>query len=174
MPKQFDPSEGLSPEDLQYINSQKDAFSRQQAAHAMHGSDESRKAAAEAHRRETMRQHGVEVPEELPNAPVSSASQSPAAGLSGTFSVLRAVPEVESVGHLPQAAHQYAPDWALMKERISGHDGIWVVSRFEFVPHVAFILGFFEKEGWESPPDAKKESFEVIVKNGRVFRTDPE
>lgn len=172
MPNEFDPSEGLSPEDLQYINNQKDAFERQQAAHGMHGSDGDRKTAAEAHRRAVMKQGGVEPPDQLPGSPAQPVPMS--GGVPTMFSVLRAIADTDDGKTLAPAGEQYAPDWALMKERIAKHDGTWIVEHYEFQPHVAFILGFFGKDGWEAPPDAKKKSFEVIVKNGRVFRTDPE
>ena len=172
MSNEFDPGEGLSQEDLQYINSQKDAFERQQAAHGMHGTDAGRKDAAEAHRRAVMRQQGVEPPETLPGAPARPVAAQ--GGIPTMFSVLRAAPDTGDGATLAPAGEQYAPDWALMKDRISKHDGTWIVEHYEFHPHVALILGFFGKEGWEAPPDSKKKSFEVIVKNGRVFRTEPE
>jgi len=173
MKDNFNPGEGLSAEDISYINGQKQAFERQQAAHGMHGSDEPRAAAAEAHRRETMRAQGVEVPDELPVAPTG---QPVSAGVPTLFSVLQANPEIGEGKNmtLAPAGEQFAPTWDLMKGMISQHDGIWTVSHYEFPPHVASILGFFGKEGWEAPSDSKKRSFEVIVKNGRVFRTDPE
>jgi len=175
MANNFDPLEGLSPEDLQYINGQKKAFERQQAAHGMHSTDESRAAAAEQHRREVMRSQGVAVPDVLPGAPPATQA-APAAGVPPLFSVLQATPDVGEGRNmtLAPAGEQFAPDWALLKSRISKHDGIWTVSHYEFPPHVAHILGFFGKEGWEAPSDAKKRSFEVIVRDGRVFRTDPE
>jgi hypothetical protein len=173
MTKEFDPGEGLSQEDLQYINTQKDAFERQSAAHGMHSTDAGRKDAADAHRREVMKQGGVEVPATLPGAPTAPVPTH--AGVPTMFSVLRAAPDTGDGGAtLAPAGEQYAPDWALMKERIAKHDGTWIVEHYEFHPQVAFILGFFGKEGWEAPKDSKKKSFEVIVKNGRVFRTDPE
>ena len=171
MPKEFDPGEGLSQEDIQYINQQKEAFSRQQEAHGMHSTDAARKSAAEAHRREVMKSQGLPVPDELPMAAPGRAAQSSAATM---FSVLRAIPDTSNGTKLAPTGEQYAPDWPSMKERIASHDGTWIVSRYEFQPDVSLILGFFEKNGWESPVDAEKESFEVIVKNGRVFRTDPE
>ena len=175
MATDYDPLEGLSPEDLQYINGQKKAFERQQAAHGMHSTDESRAAAADQHRREVMRSQGVAVPDDLPGGP-PVAQAATAAGIPTLFSVLRAIPDVGEHKNmtLAPAGEQFAPTWALMKDRISKHDGIWTVAHYEFTPHVAHILGFFGKEGWEAPPDAKKRSFEAIVRDGRVFRTDPE
>jgi hypothetical protein len=173
MGDEFNPLGEVSAEDMAYINGQKKAFERQQAAHSMHSTDEGRANAAEEHRRATMRANGIEVPDDLPIAPAQSPVST---GLPTMFSVLQAVSEAGDSARdmLPAAGEQYAPDWALMKERISPHDGTWTVSHFEFPPHVAHILGFFGKDGREAPPDAKKNSFEVIVKNGRVFRTDPE
>lgn len=173
MSNEFDPMNGVSADDLAYIQGQKKAFERQQAAHNMHSSDGDRAAAAEAHRRDTMRAQGVEVPEDLPPTPASQPVQ---AAIAGMFSVLQALPETgegKSMTLAP-ANEQFAPTWDLMKKRISKYDGTWTVSHYEFPPHVAHILGFFGKEGWDAPPDSKKKSFEVIVKDGRVFRTDPE
>jgi hypothetical protein len=174
MSNDFDPMNEVSAEDVAYLNGQKKAFERQQAAHGMHSTDESRAAAAEEHRRATMRAQGIDVPDNLPGAPAQSRPVS--AGVPALFSVLQAVAETGDGKDmtLAPAGEQFAPDWALMKERISKHDGTWTVSHFEFPPHVAHILGFFGKDGWEAPPDSQKGSFEVIVKNGRVFRTDPE
>lgn len=173
---EFNPMGEVSAEDMAYINGQKQAFERQQAAHGMHSSDSDRAAAAEEHRRATMRSQGIEVPDELPGGGAGTAPVPTQAGVPTLFSVLQAVAEVGDTprNSLPAAGEQFAPDWALMKERISKHDGTWTVSHFEFPPHVAHILGFFGKDGWEAPADAKKRSFEVIVKDGRVFRTDPE
>ena len=173
MSNEFDPMDGLSPEDMEYLNRQRSAFARQQAAHGRPDGDEDRIAAAEAHRRSVMQQHGIEPPKTGPG-PVSMAAPAPAPV--PLFSVLRAAPE-GSEGNgvsLPPTGERFAPDWKHMKEQIAAYDGTWVVSRHEFPAHVAFVLGFFGKEGWDAPPDAQKESFEVIVKNGRVFRTDPE
>lgn len=173
MGDEFNPMGDVSAEDMAYLNGQKKAFERQQAAHGMHGTDESRASAAEQHRRDTMRAQGIEVPDELPSTPVQGQ---PAAGVPTLFSVLQATPEVGEGKNLTlaPAGEQFAPTWDLMKDRIAKHDGTWTVSHYEFPTHVAHILGFFGKDGWEAPPDSKKRSFEVIVKNGRVFRTDPE
>ncbi len=75
---------------------------------------------------------------------------------------------------IEQAVAQYAPDWKLLKERIKPHDGTWLVEKHEFHGEVALVLGFFGCPDWEPPKDSLKESFEAIVKDGRVFRTDPE
>lgn len=171
MTKEFDPMDGLSPDDMKYLADQKSAFARQQAAHGMHSTDADRASAAEAHRRSVMQANGVEPPAGPLQSPGSQASPSAPTGL---FSVLRAVPDTSGDARLAPTGEKYAPDWRNLKERISSHDGTWIVSRHEFPAHVAFVLGFFGKDGWETPPDAQKESFEVIVKNGRVFRTDPE
>jgi len=170
MPTEFDPLDGLSPDDLEYLNKQRDAFARQKAAHDRDSGDDARAAAAEAHRREVMEKHGVTPSGEVLPTPGPSPSQTP-----GLFSVLKAEPEAEEIGgSIPSTREKYAPDWKHLKAQIANHDGIWIVSHYEFPAHTAFILGFFHKEGWDHPPDAKKRSFEVIVKNGRVFRSDPE
>jgi hypothetical protein len=185
--KGFDPMDGLTAEDHAYLDAQKRAKARQEAAWQGHptgdADDEERRRMAEEHRRKTMADHGVspadllkdqpQGPAAASSVPESGVAPSPAAGVPTLFSVLKAGPVVTEV-ELPQAHEQFAPDWAEMKKRISPHDGTWLVEKFEFHPHVAHILGFFGKEGWEAPEDAKKEEFEVIVKGGRVFRTDPE
>jgi len=189
--KAFDPMEGLSPEDNEYLEAQRRAKERQEKAWQGHpiggdASDAARRAAADEHRRKTMADHGVTPADLLKGQPqgpaaaltapvegVAVPASIPTAGVPVQFSVLKAAPAVSET-ELPQAKEQFAPTWPEMKERISSYDGTWLVEKFEFHPHVALILGFFGKEGWEAPGDAKKEEFEVIVKGGRVFRTDPE
>jgi len=177
MANNFDPMAGLSAEDMQYLSGQKKAFERQQAAHSMHSSDESRAVAAEEHRRAVMRSQGVAVPDELPSGPVPNGQAATVAPVNSLLSILHATPETGEGKNmtLAPAGEQFAPDWTLLKSRISKYDGIWTVAHYEFPAHAAYILGFFGKEGWDAPPEtSKKRSFEVIVRDGRVFRTDPE
>jgi hypothetical protein len=186
--KAFDPMDGLSTEDSAYLESQRKAKERQEGAwEGFVGeteTDTSRRLAGEEHRRKTMADHGVTPADLVQNGqqgpaaalvdPTAVAGALPArAGVPTSFSVLRAMPAIAEK-ELPQANEQFAPDWAEMKKRIAPHDGTWIVEKYEFHPDVALILGFFGKEGWAAPDDAKKEEFEVIVKGGRVFRTDPE
>lgn len=182
--KAFDPMDGLTAEDHQYLEAQKTAKARQEAAweggRPGGDNDDERRKAAEEHRRKTMADHGVTPASLLEGQQVGPAAAlaTPAvplspAGVPIMFSVLKAAPAVNE-RELPQAKEQFAPDWPEMKKRIAAHDGTWVVEKYEFAPQVALILGFFGKEGWEEPPEAKKEEFEAIVKGGRVFRTDPE
>lgn len=166
----FDPMDGLSDEDIQYLDSHRKAFSRQSEAHA--SMDEERKRAAQEHMKSVQQlskgsamSPSEVVREKVRPSPISSRAL-------GTMSVLIAVPDPS--GGLPPTKEKYAPDWNSMKDMISKYDGIWVVSRHEFPSHVSSILGFFGKEGWPSPDDSEKEVFEVIVRGGRVFRTDPE
>lgn len=162
--------EGLSEEDRSYLDSHKTAFQRQAAAHA---ADEQRKKAAEEHMRSVKTAAGLD-----PDAPVPPSARPapsvarPAPVAAGRISIMVAVPD--SSGGLPPTTEKFAPDWNTMKDRISKFNGTWVVSRHEFSGQVADILGFFGKDGWPKPEDSEKEVFEAIVKNGRVFRTDPE
>lgn len=159
---------GLSDEDKSYIASHKTAFERQAAAHA---GDETRKKAADEHMRSVRIAAGLS-----PDAPPSPAAGAPSLATqavpAGRISIMVAVPD--SSGGLPSTTEKFAPDWNSMKEMIAKFNGTWTVSRHEFSGQVADILGFFGKDGWVKPKDSEKESFEAIVKNGRVFRTDPE
>jgi len=160
----FDPMDGLSEEDKSYIDSHKTAFQRQAAAHA---SDEARKKAAREHMKSTqeaagvpVRSHEVDVTPSGEPAPVR------------VISIMVAKPD-EGDG-LPSTTEKFAPDWNSMKDIIAKYDGTWIVSRHQFPEQVSDILGFFRKDGWPPPEDSEAQRFEVIVKNGRVFRTDPE
>lgn len=167
----FDPLDGLSEDDKEYLDGHRDAFKRQAAARKNLSTDdqrdEERKLAAEAQIKATQLAHGV-VPAANGHAvpaPVQTVSQ-------GKISLMIGIPD--SNGSLPATTEKFAPDWAAMKEIIAKYNGIWTVSRHEFPAQVADILGFFGKEGWPKPADSEQETFEVIVKSGRVFRTDPE
>jgi hypothetical protein len=166
----YDPLEGLSEEDKSYLDSHKNAFQRQAAARA---GDEVRKKAAEEHMRGVRVAAGLS-PDAPHPAPVTNGASIHAVPSvpAGRISIMVAVPD--SSGGLPPTTEKFAPDWNTMKDKISKFNGTWVVSRHEFPGQVADILGFFGKEGWPKPEDSEKEVFEVIVKNGRVFRTDPE
>lgn len=171
----FDPLDGLSEEDKQYISGHREAFQRQAAAHGRANAvDEERKRAAEEHMRSTQQAAGG-APVAPPAVVNGSAAPRPMATVvaSGRLSIMVAHPETKSL-ELPASADKYAPDWASLKEMICKWDGIWTVSRHEFPAQVADLLGFFGKDGWKKPEDSEKETFEVIVKNGRVFRSDPE
>lgn len=159
----FDPMDGLSEEDKSYISGHKKAFERQAAAHA---GDESRKKAADEHMKSVRVAAGLS-PDATPPG-ITPARAAP----TGQISVMVAVPD--SSGGLPPTTEKFAPDWNAMKEIIAKFNGTWMVSRHEFSSQVADILGFFGKDGWSKPEDSEKETFEAIVKNGRVFRTDPE
>jgi len=195
-PRDFDAMADVSRADQQLMER---ARVRQQAAWEgrrvpMSPEDEERKRLSDEHRAKTMASAGITpaeisrrlAEEGIPAPPADAAEveqrsvqqgggalHAGVAGVPTKFSVMKAHPEA-SVHELPPAGEQYAPDWKAMKERISSYDGTWIVENFEFLPDPALILGFFGKEGWDYPDDALKEQFEVIVKNGRVFRTDPE
>jgi hypothetical protein len=178
-PNEFDPFVGLTADDTEYLNSHRQAFARQQKAHAH---DEERKKAAEAHLRATREAAGLPPDAPLPapspsaasvvvpGAPASAAAAIPTP--SGRISIVVARPDVKP-NELPPSTEKFAPDWGTLKEMIAKFDGTWIVSRHEFPVQVATILGFFGKDGWEKPVDTVKETFEAIVKNGRVFRSDP-
>lgn len=157
----------------------------QQAAMHLSPEDQARKDASDAFRRKNMaaagmspadiaqrfldQQDGIgQVPMQAPNGATMPMVAPPT-----VFSVLKARASV-SDDEIAQAETQYAPDWALLKDKIKDHDGTWIVEQYEFNYDVALILGFFNCPGWEDPKDCKNQSFEAIVKNGRVFRTDPE
>lgn len=163
----FDPLDGLSEDDKSYLDGHKGAFKRQAAAHA---TDDERKKAAVEHMRSVRIAAGLspETPAVAPVNGVSAAKSVPA----GSVSIVVAIPDPN--GGLPPTTEKFAPDWNSMKDVISKFNGTWVVSRHEFPSQVSDILGFFGKEGWPKPQDSEKETFEAIVKNGRVFRTDPE
>jgi hypothetical protein len=163
----FDPMDGLTEDDKQYLAGHKKAFERQAAARG--NLDDVRKKAAEEHMRATQEAAGVPV-----TPPTNGARPAPVAApvASGRISLMVAVPDAS--GGLPPTTEKFAPDWNSMKEIIAKHNGTWTVSRHEFSAQVADILGFFGKDGWAKPVESEKEVFEAIVKNGRVFRTDPE
>jgi len=165
----FDPFQGLDEEEKAYLNGQKKAFAKQKAVHEAYNAsqmgDEERKKAAEEHMRATMAAAGF-----VPSVPQPGRA---ATAAPGNISILVAKPE--TMGHeLPSTTEKFAPDWAGLKEIIAKYDGTWIVCRYEFLGNVANILGFFGKDGWQRPEDAEKQKFEVIVKSGRVFKTDPE
>jgi hypothetical protein len=169
----FDPFAGLTDEDKEYLDRQRNAFARQKRAHE---GDEERKRAAEAHLRATREAAGlspdapVPPPVVVPGALASAAATIPVP--SGRISVVVAKPDAKP-NELPPSTEKFAPDWNTLKEMISKFDGTWIVSRHEFPVQVSTILGFFGKDGWDKPVDTVKETFEAIVKNGRVFRSDP-
>jgi hypothetical protein len=167
----FEPLEGLSEEDKSYLDSHKNAFQRQAAARA---GDEARKKAAEEHMRSVRTAAGFppDAPVSAPSINGTSAHHAAPLVPAGRISIMVAVPDAN--GGLPSTTEKFAPDWNAIKDRISKFNGTWVVSRHEFSGQVADILGFFGKDGWPKPEDSEKEVFEAIVKNGRVFRTDPE
>ena len=166
----FDPFQGLDEEEKAYLNGQRQAFAKQKAVHeaanAAASGDEERRKAAEEHMRAVQAAAGF-----VPTVPQASAARPRVAP--GSISILVARPE-HAAHELPSTTEKYAPDWAALKEVIAKYDGTWVVSRYEFLGNVANILGFFGKEGWVKPEECEKQKFEVIVKNGRVFKTDPE
>jgi hypothetical protein len=177
-PDDFDPMQGLDAEDLAYLQRQREAFSRQKAAHQRFAlSDEDRRKAAEEHMRATQAANGV-VPQEAPvpvaapavtaPAPVAAPRPTP----SGLLSILVAIPEAAGAGGIPPTTEKYAGDWETLKGIIAKYDGTWVVVRHEFPANVPDILGFFGKDGWTKPSDSEKQRFEAIVKSGRVFKTD--
>jgi hypothetical protein len=165
----FDPLEGLSEEDKSYLDSHKSAFQRQAAAHV---GDEARKKAAEEHMRAVRIASGLSPDTPPPRAANGAPAVVPHPVPAGRISIMVAIPD--SSGGLPPTTEKFAPDWSTMKDRISKFNGTWTVSRHEFPSQVADILGFFGKDGWDKPEGSEKEVFEAIVKNGRVFRTDPE
>jgi len=174
-PDEFDPFVGVTEDDKAYLDSHRQAFKRQQTAHA---NDEERKKAAEAHLRATREAAGLPADGPLPPAPAVVVPGAPASAAAtipaptGRLSIVVAKPDVRP-NELPPSTEKFAPDWNTLKEMIAKFDGTWIVSRHEFPVQVATILGFFGKDGWEKPVDTVKETFEAIVKNGRVFRSDP-
>jgi hypothetical protein len=61
-----------------------------------------------------------------------------------------------------------------MKRILScSQDGSWIVSVHQINTTASDILGFFKKDGWPSPKDSKKDSFEVMIKDGKIFRSEP-
>jgi len=166
----FDPFQGLDEEEKAYLNGQKQAFAKQKAVHDAHNAatmgDDDRRRAAEEHMRATQIAAGMTPtdPAKLPPTPRAAATP-------GNISILIARPD-SAPNSLPSTTEKFAPDWAAMKEIIAKYDGTWVVAQHEFLGNVSNILGFFGKEGWEKPAESEKQKFEVIVKNGRVFRTD--
>lgn len=163
----FDPLDGVSEEDKAYLDTHRNAFKRQQMAHA---ADEERRKAAEAHIRATREAAGVPTDAPMPTRPAVTAASVQSAP--GKISVMIALPE-HRPNEIPSTTEKFAPDWNSMKEIIAKFDGTWVVARHEFSTQVSEILGFFGKDGWARPEGSEKERFEAIVKNGRVFRTDP-
>ena len=150
--------------------------------------DAERKVASDAFRKQTMegqgmspaaineafaRQGSVPPPGQAGHPAFNAPEIAAPAGVSTKFSVLKATAQIGE-HDIKQAVSQFAPDWKALKDKIKDYNGTWLVTKFEFQPDVSLILGFFEKPGWDKPKDAEKESFEVIVQGGRVFRTDPE
>jgi len=164
----FDPLDGLDDDDKAYLTGHKTAFERQKKAH---DTDAKHKKAAEDHIRTTREAAGLPPDAPMPTPQVVAAVlATPVA--TGRVSLMVARPETKP-NDLPSTTEKFAPDWNSMKEMISKYDGTWVISRHEFSVQVADILGFFGKDGWEKPVESEKETFEAIVKSGRVFRTDP-
>lgn len=170
----FDPLADLSPDDLAYLNRQKAAKARQMAAWKAGEGPEPDETGLLA-----VDDDGN--PIELPEPPVPFAVDQGRIVAPGAvpvpvplvLQVFRASPITDSK-ELPPAHMQHAPSWDTLKDRLKPHDGAWMVKRFELAPDVTQLLGFFGMNGWEEPQGAQRESFEVIVKGGRVFRTDPE
>jgi len=177
--------EHLSAEDRAYLAKMKSAQERQVAAHrkigqspgmdALREVDEIRAKASEEHMRRTrgdVTPADLVVPTNL--ALASTPNFEPRTNVISTISILIAEAVVDDVVSLPQAEDRYAPDWPSLKKAIVESEGTWKVSRYEFPALVPHILGFFGKGEWEMPKDSIREVFEVIVKSGRVFRSDPE
>lgn len=188
MSGEFDPMANVP--DHVYLAEFRAAEARQRAAHKnvpfADPHDAERRRLSDEFRRSTMAKQGLS-PEEIAlrlekegiappvtdEEAIAAATVPAAMAGPGLFSVLRAQANVGEL-ETPQAEEQFAPDWNSLKDRIKDHSGTWTVERFEFPAHAAMILGFFGKPGWEEPENVLKESFEVIVQNGRVFRADPE
>lgn len=196
---EFDPMADLSPEDNAYLDRQRKAMQRQQDAWSerpgQDASDVDRAKAAEEHRRATMEQAGV-TPAEMskrlkeapPETPAEIAASMPGAqaapgvvpeGPAGpaTLTIYKAVPVVTEHEIAPKG-EQFAPDWKMLKDLISSHDGTWRVEQYELPTDVRAILGFFGKTGWamveEDVKEMLKAQFGAIVKGGMVFRADPD
>jgi hypothetical protein len=197
-PDEFDPLGDLSPEDQAYLDRQRRAMQRQQAAWANHpgqdASDVDRAKAAEEHRRATMEAAGVtpaEMSKRLEEAPPpvdpSVVASMPGAQVAGVapvapagpmkLTIYKATPVVSETEIAPKG-EQFAPDWKMLKGLIASHDGTWDVEQFELPTDVRAILGFFEKTGWamveEDIAELRKAKFGAIVKSGMVFRADPD
>lgn len=173
MGQNFDPLGDLSPEDRAYLARQRAAKERQMAAwKAGEGPEPTEEGlvAVDDEGLPVAPSPAIDVSANAPGMIVPEPKPPPRQMLA----VFRAEPVEKGLKELPPAAKQYAPDWKELKNRLKPHDGLWMVERCDLPLDMAQILGFFGMPGWDMPEGAKKESFEVIVKDGRVFRTDPD
>lgn len=68
-----------------------------------------------------------------------------------------------------------APTWKDLKEELKGSEGTWKVLHFDLDLTFDNMVGFFRpNRKYKFPMESLKESFEVIVKSGIVFRSETE
>lgn len=92
------------------------------------------------------------------------------------FEIWRAVPSQSPENPVSFAA-KFSPDWKRLRDQLKGLDGDWIADRFEFPAKLESVIGFFvggQDDYWEFPEDGKAESFEVIVKGSKIFRSEIE
>jgi hypothetical protein len=67
----------------------------------------------------------------------------------------------------------YAPTWKQLKKYLKDKNGVWEVQHFELLHNAEDILGFFASEqGYIYPIDSLKEEFDIMVRDGMVFKSD--
>jgi len=164
----------LDPGELEYLRMMKQAEERQRQAWASNAavetSDEARAKASADHMARTKRMFAdtVQASPELPSSPAPVVTAEGA-----TLGFYKAEPYGDVQ---PKPVARYAHDWPSMKKWIARSDGTWLVRAFAVPASAPEILKFFGKDesGMSSEPELEKAAFEVIVKDGRVFRSDPE
>jgi len=167
MADNFDFLADLSPEDQVMLKAKNAAKARQEAAWAGGKAPHPEKEADEA-REATARQMAaaIQAGEEavkLAGGPVPSSAEIP-----------QAAPRIISVWTVDGAMDKMlAPTWKQLKEDLKAQDGTWKVLHFDLDVTFDGIVGFFRPSTKIKFPDLSlKENFEVIVKDGTVFRSD--
>jgi hypothetical protein len=126
--------------------------------------------------------HDPKQPVHVTTAPVPGSAQA-LAQLDGLdFDVWRATPVAvhDSLTEEGQAP-KYSPDWKGLKDQLKFMDGDWIADHFRFPARVENVIGFFigvedkdQEVAFPFPHDTKVESFEVIVKGNKIFRSEIE